>query len=138
VAARENAISMKKMKAMNRQTDVLDMIKGDLLRASKRDESINLANYIQRYLASSLREGRRNVADLGVKQALFYVLFGARMPSVLAEVSFISNPEEEALLSKESYRNSIAEGIADGIHLYFTSSPVIQKTVLADEAIFYR
>lgn len=125
VAARENAISFKKMKEMHRQMDIVQVITSDLLRQNKRDESVKLANYIQRSIIDTLN----NSYDLGVKQALFYVLFGAKMPSVLVEVSFISNPEEEGLLSKESYRTQIADAIAKGINTYFTSVPSFQKTV---------
>ena len=129
VAARENQISLKKMKAMNRkmQMDDLDIIKSDLLRQNKRDESIKLAHYIQKSMVSTLDNGNKDTLDLGVKQALFYVLFGARMPSVLVEVSFISNPEEEKLLSKDSYRKQIAEAIAEGLNKYITSIPTVQK-----------
>jgi N-acetylmuramoyl-L-alanine amidase len=129
VAARENQISLKKMKAMNRkmQMDDLDMIKSDLLRQNKRDESIKLAHYIQKSMVSTLDNGNKDTLDLGVKQALFYVLFGARMPSVLVEVSFISNPEEEKLLSKDSYRKQIAGAIAEGLNKYITSIPTVQK-----------
>jgi N-acetylmuramoyl-L-alanine amidase len=128
VAARENRISLKKMKAMNRQMDIVEVIKSDLMRENKRDESLKLANYVQRSMISTL-ENNHNVHDLGVKQALFYVLFGAKMPSVLAEVSFISNPDEEKLLSRDSYRMEIARAIADGVTTYFTSSPAVQKVV---------
>jgi N-acetylmuramoyl-L-alanine amidase len=129
VAARENQISLKKMKAMNRkmQMDDLDIIKSDLLRQNKRDESIKLAHYIQKSMVSTLDNGNKDTLDLGVKQALFYVLFGARMPSVLVEVSFISNPEEEKLLSKDSYRKQIAGAIAEGLNKYITSIPTVQK-----------
>ncbi len=65
------------------------------MRENKRDESIKLANYIQRSMVSNLDNSYKNISDHGVKQALFYVLFGAKMPSILVEVSFISNPEEE-------------------------------------------
>ena len=68
-----------------------------------------------------------DVPDLGVKQALFYVLFGAKMPSILVEVSFISNPEEEKLLSQDEYRMNIAKAIAEGLHTYLASAPAIQK-----------
>ncbi len=129
VAARENAISLKKMRAMHREMDIVDVIKGDLIRENKRDESIKLANYIQRALVGHLCDNRRTVTDLGVKQALFYVLFGAKMPSVLVEVSFISNSEEERLLSDEGYRKEIAHGIARGMMTYLTSSPAVQKVV---------
>ena len=57
---------------------------------------------------------------------MFYVLFGARMPSVLAEVSFISNPLEEKLLSRENYRKDIARSIASGITKYMSSLPGAQ------------
>ena len=67
---------------MNRkvQTDVLDIIKSDLVRQNKRDESVKLAHHIQKSLVSALDSGYKNTVDLGVKQALFYVLFGAKMP----------------------------------------------------------
>jgi N-acetylmuramoyl-L-alanine amidase len=129
VAARENAISLKKMRAMNRQMDIVDVIKSDLVRENKRDESIKLANYIQRSLVSN-SDVNRYAVNLGVKQALFYVLFGAKMPSVLVEVSFISNPEEERLLASDAYRNEIAKGIVKGLHTYITAAPSVQK--LAD------
>lgn len=128
VAARENKISLKRMKEMQKQLDVLEFIKGDLMRANKRNESIKLAHHVQRALVSNLDiYSDRNVIDLGVKQALFYVLLGATMPSVLVEVSFISNPIEEKLLSRTSYRMQIAEAIAAGLNKYMTSAPSGQK-----------
>lgn len=78
-------------------------------------------------MISGLDDNYGDVLNLGVKQALFYVLFGARMPSVLAEVSFISNPEEEKLLAQDEYRMNIAKAIAEGLHTYFASAPAIQK-----------
>lgn len=139
VAARENAISLKKMRAMNKQMDIVDVIKSDLIRENKRDESIKLANYIQRSLVSNLNDRKKRIINLGVKQALFYVLFGAKMPSVLVEVSFISNPEEAGLLSDDSYRTEIAKGIAKGLDTYLNSAPAVQKMVeFKDHPIFYR
>jgi N-acetylmuramoyl-L-alanine amidase len=139
VAARENAISLKKMKAMQRQMDIVDVIKSDLIRENKRDESIKLANYIQRSLISNLDSDMKHVLNLGVKQALFYVLFGAKMPSVLVEVSYISNPEEERLLSNDVYRTEIAKGIAAGLNTYLTSAPAVQKVVeFRDHPSFFR
>lgn len=119
VAARENAISLKKMRQMNKkEMDILDIIKGDLSRDNKRDESIRLAHYIQKNLVSDLNKNYNHIVDLGVKQALFYVLFGAKMASVLVEVSFISNPLEEKLLSKEDYRGELARSLSTGITKY--------------------
>jgi N-acetylmuramoyl-L-alanine amidase len=124
VAARENAISLKKMRQMNKkEMDILDIIKSDLSRENKRDESIKLAHYIQKNLVSDLHRDYNHVVDLGVKQALFYVLFGAKMPSVLVEVSFISNPLEERLLSKDDYRGDLAKSLSAGITKYMSKTP---------------
>jgi N-acetylmuramoyl-L-alanine amidase len=123
VAARENQISLKQMKQMKQQTDVLDVMLGDLARDNKRDESMALANYIQKKLVNGIDRDNPHLVNLGVKWALFYVLFGARMPSVLVEVSFISNPLEERLLSKQQYREDIARSIAAGIERYMESTP---------------
>jgi N-acetylmuramoyl-L-alanine amidase len=51
------------------------------------------------------------------------------MPSVLAEISFISNPDEEQMLSKEEYKTDIAESIVGGINAYFKSVSPVQKVV---------
>lgn len=130
VAARENYISVKKMKeSMKKHKDnLVDIMLGDLSRDFKRDESIKLANYVQNSLVTDAGTVQKKVANLGVKQALFYVLVGATMPSILAEVSFISNPEEERLLSSESYRAMLANSIASGIRTYLSSTPDQQKT----------
>ncbi len=124
VAARENAISLKKMREI--QSD-LQLILHDLARDNKRDESMRLAYNVQSSLIDILREDYRDVVDLGVKHALFYVLVGAEMPSVLAEISFISNPDEEKRLSDESYRNKIAEAIATGVKGYISPSRFAKK-----------
>jgi len=135
VAARENRISLKKMKKMQKELDILDIIKGDLMRETKRDESIKLAHNIQRTLVSDLHKGYESIVDHGVKQALFYVLFGAKMPSVLVEVSFISNPVEEKLLSKENYRGDLARSIASGISKYMSSSPESPQMAKAGKSV---
>ena len=123
VAARENAISLKKMKKLNEGKDVLAVMLSDLRRDSKRDESLKLANFVQQNMVSGLNKDYTHIVDHGVKQALFYVLFGAQMPSVLVEVSFISNPLEEKLLAKDAYRSELAKSIASGINKYMTSVP---------------
>src|SRR5208337_1010199 len=120
VAARENAISLKKMKQVQSE---LGVILASLDRDRKRDGSLNLAGNIQRSLVSLIKSRYPKVADLGVKQALFYVLVDAQMPSALAEVSFVSNPEEERLLSDEAYRQKIAVSLVNGINSYFASVP---------------
>jgi N-acetylmuramoyl-L-alanine amidase len=123
VAARENQITMKQMRQIRKPDDVLDVMLGDLARDNKRDESMALANYIQDRLVTGIDRDNPHVVNLGVKWALFYVLFGARMPSVLVEVSFISNPHEERLLSKSQYREDVARSVAAGINTYMKAAP---------------
>ncbi len=135
VAARENQISLKKMKKMHKEIDVLEIIKSDLNRENKRDESIKLANYVQKSMVNDLDKNYSHIVDHGVKQALFYVLMGAQMPSVLVEVSFISNPVEEKLLSRENYRGDLAKSIASGINKYMTLMPEGQTIADTRKAI---
>ncbi|MBI3593141.1 MAG: N-acetylmuramoyl-L-alanine amidase [Nitrospirae bacterium] len=120
VAARENAISIKKMKQVQSE---LGIILASLDREKKRDDSLNLAGYIQNALVSTIKPYYPKANNLGVKQALFYVLVDAKMASALAEVSFISNPEEEKLLSDEAYKQKIAYSLVSGINAYFTAAP---------------
>ncbi len=126
VAARENAISLKKMQKVQ---DELQIILLDLARNNKRDESIRLAHNVQNSLVDVLKSDYYGVEDLGVKQALFYVLIGAEMPSVLVEISFISNPVEERRLARNGYRYRIAEAIAKGIGAYIKQSTLIVKNI---------
>ncbi|HEX8948315.1 MAG TPA: N-acetylmuramoyl-L-alanine amidase [Dissulfurispiraceae bacterium] len=129
VAARENYVSVKTMKdrmeKFRRDRD-LDIIKSDLRRQHNNEESVALANYVQNALCTDVARVHKTV-NHGVKGALFFVLFGIEMPSVLAEVSFISNSEEERLLSQESYRSMLAASIASGIKAYLSAAPPIQK-----------
>ncbi len=125
VAARENKISLKKMKKVQGE---LQMILMDLARSNKRDESIRLAHSVQSSLVTTLKEDYRRIVNLGVKQALFYVLVGVKMPSILIEVSFISNREEERRLSKNNYRYKIARAIAKGVEGYIAPAKLVKKT----------
>uniref|UniRef100_A0A7C4AJV8 N-acetylmuramoyl-L-alanine amidase n=1 Tax=Thermodesulfovibrio aggregans TaxID=86166 RepID=A0A7C4AJV8_9BACT len=123
VAARENAISVKRMKELKGE---LGLMLASLEREAKRDDSVRLAGYIHSAMTGSLKNSfsRR---DNGLKQALFYVLVGARMPSCLLEISYISNPDEERLLMDDSYRMRIAQSIVDGIKNYFIKSDRVKK-----------
>lgn len=67
-------------------------ILASLMKNSKIDESSRLARFVQTNLISGLNKTYK-LRDLGVKQAPFYVLIGAEMPAILAEISFITNPE---------------------------------------------
>ncbi len=122
VAARENAISFKKMQQAQSE---LQMILQDLERDNKKDESMKLAGNVQGSMVDTLKQDYTKIVNLGVKQALFYVLVGAEMPSILVEISFITNYEEEKRLSKNRYREKIAEAIAKGIKFYIAPSKLV-------------
>jgi len=85
----------------------------DLLQDQYRTESNELSHSIQKQLVQT-----SGLEDRGVKSARFYVLRGAAMPAALVEVGFISNPWEERILKKESFRNKIASGIFRGLMDY--------------------
>lgn len=112
VAARENASSARSF------SDLQGIIQ-QLLNHTKLQESIQLAEHVHQTTVTTLRrayDGR--ISDRGVRRAPFVVLVGARMPAVLVEVGFMSNPEEERLLTDEQYLNRLAQGIAAGIGEY--------------------
>jgi len=111
VAARENAASER---TMNSLTDIVRAITLN----NKLDESKELAALVQQAMARRLKPSNKSLKNLGVKQAPFVVLIGAAMPSVLAEVSFITNRREGQLLRTEAYRQRIADALADSILRY--------------------
>ncbi len=111
VAARENATSTHNI---NELQDILS----DLMQNAKINESSKLAQYVQTSMVSGLKDKKYKVKNLGVKQAPFYVLIGAEMPAVLAEISFITNPKESKLLKQDAYLKAIAEQIAIGVSTY--------------------
>ncbi len=78
-----------------------------------------------------LRAQNKEVVDLGVKQAPFVVLIGAQMPSVLAELSFLTNKSEASLLKKDPYRQRIAQALADAVLKYQTSLKKVVSTAAA-------
>ena len=74
-----------------------------------------LAQLVQREVTSRVRQSQGSVRDLGVKNALFYVLLGARMPAVLVETAFISNREEERRLASPAYQQIVADGVTRAV-----------------------
>jgi N-acetylmuramoyl-L-alanine amidase len=114
VAARENAASTLAMGEMP------DIVKAIALN-NKVDESRDFASHVQRAMLERLRTTNKTLKDLGVKQAPFVVLIGATMPSVLAEISFVTNPQEARLLKGSAYRQKIAESLFTAIRKYQTS-----------------
>ena len=82
-------------------------------------ESNKLAIDVQKYMLSKLRAKFKKVTDGGVREAPFWVLVGAQMPSVLIEAGYITNSTDRWRLFNSTYQNRIAKGIANGIEGYF-------------------
>ncbi|MBI5376791.1 MAG: N-acetylmuramoyl-L-alanine amidase [Candidatus Schekmanbacteria bacterium] len=126
-AARENSASMKNISDLQK-------ILSQLLVSTKIKESTSLASSIQKALPKSLAVKYSDVKDLGVKKAPFYVLIGARMPSILVETSFITNPSEGIKLAKPEYREALAKGILEGISKYIGDFPQQKKAETVKES----
>jgi N-acetylmuramoyl-L-alanine amidase len=114
VASRENALAQESLH------DLQDIIK-KIARNEKVEESKELASDIQDSLTHRLQLVNQNERNRGVKKAPFVVLIGANMPSVLSEISFISNPSDEKLLRKTDQRQRVADGLYKGIASYLES-----------------
>ena len=111
LAARENAISQATMKDLN------NLVKA-IATNSKIDESRDFAGIVQKSNFDGLSPDFKGVLDRGVHTAPFYVLIGANMPSILTEVGFISNPDEERWLRSEEYQEQLARSILGGVRQY--------------------
>lgn len=111
VAARENATSAKNISD-------LDSILHDLMQHAKVSESTRLASFVHNAMVKEIKKKYSNIRNKGVKQAPFYVLLGAEMPSILIETSFISNPRECKRLVSDAYQERLCRGIVDGIKQY--------------------
>ena len=111
VAARENAVSEKSV------YELQDLVKKIALR-EKIDESREFASDVESSLHAGLATKNPGLRDRGVKKAPFIVLIGANMPSILAEISFVSNPGDEKRLRTAEYRQRIAESLYRGIAKY--------------------
>jgi len=114
LAALENATSTRTISQM------AETIR-KIVRYSKVLESRELAEKIQANLVKCLRKVHADVQDLGVRGGPFWVLIGGEMPSVLIEVSHMSNAQEEARLKTKPYRSLLAQGIYEGILAYIKS-----------------
>lgn len=115
VAARENATSEKNISD-------LEYILSDLMKNAKIEESTRLADVVHKSFVKGMKKKYSGIIDLGVKQAPFYVLLGARMPSILIETSFISNKKECKRLMSDSYQTAICNTIADGVKKYIDAT----------------
>ena len=111
VAARENAVSEKSI------YELQDLVKKIALK-EKIEESREFAADVQQSLHSGLSSKNPGIRNRGVKKAPFIVLIGANMPSILAEISFVSNPTDERKLETAEHRQRIAESLYRGVAKY--------------------
>ena len=111
VAARENSASTRDMHHLS------DLVK-KITFNNKLDESRDLAGMVHDSLVANLRKSNKEVRGRGVKKAPFVVLIGAEMPSVLAEISFLSNRQELSLLKTAGYKQRIAESLHSAVMKY--------------------
>ena len=111
VAARENAVSEKSI------YELQDLVKKIALK-EKIEESREFAGDVQESLYGGLALNNSHIRNRGVKKAPFIVLIGANMPSILAEISFVSNPADERKLETSEHRQRIAESLYRGVSKY--------------------
>jgi N-acetylmuramoyl-L-alanine amidase len=111
VAARENAGAARNMRHLP------EIVKAIALN-NMIDESRDFAAAVQRALHADMKKVNKDVRNLGVKQAPFMVLIGATMPSILAEISFLTNKQDATFLKTEKYRQQIAEALLAGVMKY--------------------
>jgi N-acetylmuramoyl-L-alanine amidase len=123
VAARENSSSARAMHSLP------DIVRAIALN-NKIDESRDFAEMVQRAMVRRLSSRNKELRDLGVKQAPFVVLIGAAMPSVLAEISFVTNKQEGQLLKNGAYRQQIAEALLDAVLGYQQSLKKLRPSVM--------
>ena len=111
VAGRENAVSTESVHELS------DLVKKIALK-DKIDESKELAADVDASLYAGLRKGNPELRNRGVKKAPFVVLIGANMPSILAEISFVTNPDTAEKLETPEYREKVAESLYKGVAVY--------------------
>ncbi|MDH3446056.1 MAG: N-acetylmuramoyl-L-alanine amidase [Deltaproteobacteria bacterium] len=111
LAARENSTSRKNVSD-------LQFILSDMTQNMKLEDSVTLAHRLQGSMVAKMGRQAGSIKDLGVKKALFYVLVGARMPSVLLEMFFITNRHEGRAMSRHKFQEAVADALYDGIREY--------------------
>jgi N-acetylmuramoyl-L-alanine amidase len=111
VAARENAVGGQSIHQLS------DLVKKITLK-DKIDESREFASDVENSLYAGLAKGNNGLKDRGVKKAPFVVLIGANMPSILAEISFVTNPKDADELRQPEYRERVAESLYNGVAKY--------------------
>lgn len=123
VAERENGVIRKVSKDKGTRSDeyMLEITKASMAKTFHTTQSSVLAATVQSAMMKNLSKKYREVHDVGVRSAQFFVLTGAEMPAILVETSFVSNREEEKRLREPRYQNLLAEAIVRGIDAFFES-----------------
>ena len=111
IAASENQTSPKNIADM-------DSILTELMQNAKINESEFFARITQKKLFEHLHKRHRHIKNRGVKQAPFYILLGAEMPSIMVQTGFLTNPIECKLLSSDEYQEDISDGIVEGVSAF--------------------
>jgi N-acetylmuramoyl-L-alanine amidase len=125
VAARENAVSGQSIHQLS------DLVKKITLK-DKIAESREFAGDVEQGLYGGLQKGNGGLKDRGVKKAPFVVLIGANMPSILSEISFVTNGKDASQLQKPEYRQRVAESLYKGVAKYIAGLSSV-KTPAARE-----
>lgn len=118
LAERENA----SLRFEGQPPNDLQFMLSDLIQNAKLEESILLAQSIRRAVHAHLKAKGMKIRDIGMRKAPFYVLVGAHMPCVLAELLFIDHHDDGALLAREEFRQELAHGLSRGIREFLKSA----------------
>jgi N-acetylmuramoyl-L-alanine amidase len=124
VATRENALAQHSVHDLS---DLVKKIADNDKAEESRDFATDVENALSKHMVGPAKRNR------GVRKAPFIVLIGADMPSVLTEISFLSNPDDEQWLKKPESRQQIAEGLFEGIQNYLHSTNSISPNVAATQ-----
>ena len=111
LAARENGVPVRKLEGVK-------FIIDDMFTGARKNESLRLAKTVNDSVVRHVSSRYPGAQSIGLKQAPFYVLVGARMTAVLVEASFISNAREEARLRDPSCLDGIADGVVEAVRYY--------------------
>ena len=111
LAARENGVPVAKLQGVK-------FIIDDMFTGARKNESLRLAKTVNDAVVRHVSIRYPGAQSIGLKQAPFYVLVGARMTAVLVEASFISNAHEEARLRDPSCLDGIADGVVEAVRYY--------------------
>ncbi len=98
----------------------------ELMQNEYLDQSLSYATYLQQNFSGTLKRG-----DRGVRQAAFWVLLKSACPSVLVEMGFISNPEEERFLASQNGQNQIAKAISDAFSSFYKKTTSLKVDTTA-------